>query len=129
MNGQNRQRFLACFAACGSVLKASRWARIARSMHYKWLEDPEYQAAFADASKRAVRVLHDEAVRRAHDGVRKPIRYKGKIIGYDTEYSDALLLALLKAGDPEHFRDRSSVEVSGGRDSAPLAVTVVYDEK
>jgi hypothetical protein len=50
--------------------------------------------------------LEDEAVRRAHEGLRKPVWYKGKIVGYETEYSDTLLLAVLKANNPDKFRDR-----------------------
>ena len=42
----------------------------------------------------------------AHEGLRKPVWYKGKIVGYETEYSDTLLLAMLKANNPDKFRDR-----------------------
>ena len=42
----------------------------------------------------------------AHEGLRKPVWYKGKIVGYETEYSDTLLLAVLKANNPDKFRDR-----------------------
>ena len=65
-------------------------------------------------------MLEDEAVRRAVDGVRKPIFYKGKPIRicgeivYETEYSDALLIQLLKAYNPEKFGDKRQVEVWNG---------------
>ncbi len=75
-------------------------------------DDAEYQSAFALAEKKASRTLEDEAVRRAHEGIRKAIRYKGKIVGYDQEYSDTLMLALLKGCAPDKFRDRSSVDVT-----------------
>jgi hypothetical protein len=55
---------------------------------------------------KAARTLEDAAVRRAHEGLRKPVWYKGKIVGYETEYSDTLLLAVPKANNPEKFRDR-----------------------
>jgi hypothetical protein len=42
----------------------------------------------------------------AHEGLRKPVWYKGKIVGYETENSDTLLLAVLKANNPDKFRDR-----------------------
>ena len=42
----------------------------------------------------------------AHEGLRKPVWSKGKIVGYETEYSDTLLLAMLKANNPDKFRDR-----------------------
>ena len=108
-SSRQQSRFLAAFGACANVLRAARWAKINRQCHYNWLkEDPTYAARFQEATERAARSLEDEAVRRAHEGLRKPVRYKGKIVGYDTEYSDSLLLALLKANNPEKFMDRSA---------------------
>jgi hypothetical protein len=102
-----QQRFLAAFSACGSLTQAARWAKIHRHTHYDWLEnDPTYKPAFEAAEKRAARSLEDEAVRRAHEGIRKAVRYKGKVVGYETEFSDSLLTTLLKATNPEKFRDR-----------------------
>lgn len=116
----SKQRaFLKCFEACSSILQASRWAKINRQTHYDWLEQPIYAAAFERSQKVAARTLEDEAVRRAHEGVRKTIRYKGKVVGYEQEYSDSLMLALLKANSPEKFRDRWSGELTG-KDGNPL---------
>ena len=42
-------------------------------MHYRKLEDPAYRAA----EQRAAQELEDEAVRRAKDGVKRPVLYKG----------------------------------------------------
>jgi hypothetical protein len=114
-----QRRFLAAFSACASITKASRWAKICRHNHYLWMDQPEYVKAFAEAELRAVRTLEDEAVRRAHDGITKTIRYKGRIVGYEKEYSDSLLLALLKAGAPEKYRERSDHRVSDP-DGKPL---------
>ncbi len=108
-----QRRFLACFAVCSSVTRAARWSKVARDTHYKWLDDKAYADAFAATERVAARSLEDEAVRRAHEGLRKAIRYKGKIVGYETEYSDTLLQALLKANAPDKFRDRQSVDHSG----------------
>ena len=107
-----QRRFLAAFEACSSILKAARWAKVHRSNHYQWLEGPAYAAAFQQAERRASRTLEDEAVRRAAEGLRKPVWYKGKIVGYETEYSDTLLVTLLKANNPDKFRDRSSSDVN-----------------
>lgn len=98
---------------CSSVTRAARWSKVARDTHYKWLDDKAYADAFAATERVAARSLEDEAVRRAHEGLRKAIRYKGKIVGYETEYSDTLLQALLKANAPDKFRDRQSVDHSG----------------
>jgi hypothetical protein len=61
--------------------------------------------------------LEDEAVRRAHDGVTKPVLYQGKRVYingrplYEHEYSDAMLMFLLKPGDRERFGDKSQLDL------------------
>ena len=66
---------------------------------------PRFQAADAVFTQ----TLKDEAVRRAHDGVRKLVLYKGEPVRYQGElvwehiYSDHLMIKLLEAGDPDHF--------------------------
>jgi hypothetical protein len=92
------------------VLVASRWSKVARSEHYRWLhEDPTYLPRFQAADAVFTQTLKDEAVRRAHDGVRKLVLYKGEPVRYQGElvwehiYSDHLMIKLLEAGDPDHF--------------------------
>jgi hypothetical protein len=92
------------------VLVASQWSKVARSEHYRWLhEDPSYRRRFEAADRRYTQTLKDEAVRRAHDGVRKLVLYKGQPVFYQGEplfehvYSDHLLIKLLEAGDPDKF--------------------------
>jgi hypothetical protein len=114
-----QERFLAAFAACGSVLRASRWARVHRQTHYFWLrEDPTYSARFDEARRRAAQELEDEAVRRAMEGIRRPVIYRGKQVFvegqplFETRYSDQLLIRLLEANNPERFgRRHESAEV------------------
>lgn len=101
------------------------------SRHYRWLDsDKEYEAAFAEASRRAGDTLEAEAVRRAHRGVRRPALWQGrpqyeiekdaetgKIISRKqvviVEYSDTLMVTLLKAWKPEKYRDRAELKVKG----------------
>ena len=59
------------------------------------------------------RLRLDEAERRAVDGVKQDVFYKGKVIAQKREYSDGLLTTLLKAGDPDRFADRKKLEHSG----------------
>lgn len=107
-------RFLRCFEACASVTQAARWAKVVRRTHYDWLEQSEtYRAAFERATTIAGRALEDEAVRRAHEGLRKAIRYKGRVVGWETEYSDSLMLALLKGFLPDKYKDRTDLRVNG----------------
>lgn len=115
---QHQSKFLAAFSACGSISRASRHAQLDRTTHYSWMEtDPSYPARFKVAEARAARALEDEAVRRAHEGVRRPVLHKGKqvYIGgeplHEVEYSDRLLMFLLEANNPDKFRRRSDMNV------------------
>ena len=75
----NQTRFLRCFSVCGQVGEAARRARIHRDTHYAWLEDdPQYKAKFRALVPQVVRMLEDEAIRRAHQGMSTPVLHKGK---------------------------------------------------
>ena len=65
-------------------------------------------------------MLEDEAIRRACEAIRRPVLYRGKQVYvdglplYETTCSDALLMFLLKAYNPEKFGDKQHVEVWNG---------------
>lgn len=126
--GQNGQRrFLACFAECGSIRMAARWAGCSREMHRKWLkEDALYRDKFREAEAHAGRTLEDEAVERAVHGIRQPVLYKGKQVYvqglpvFERIVSDGLLTLLLKANNPDKFKDRSVVETAWDGDVTKL---------
>jgi hypothetical protein len=98
-----------CYDETGRVLEASRWANVARSAHYQWLEeDPTYRAMFQAARIKAAQRL--EAVRVAHYGLPKlvlykgePARIEGKLLYAHKSYSNRLMARLLKALDPDRF--------------------------
>ena len=50
--------------------------------------------------------LEDEAVRRGVEGVERGIYHNGKRIATECEYSDTLLIFLLKGAMPEKYRER-----------------------
>jgi hypothetical protein len=69
-------------------------------------------------------MLEDEAIRRACEAIRRPVLYRGKQVYvdglplYETTCSDALLMFLLKAYNPEKFGNKPQVQVwSGDLDS------------
>ena len=98
---------------------AAEMAGIDRGRHYDWLKaDPEYRAEFEKVQDQAVQALEDEAVRRAYHGIEKPITVAGKreII---REYSDTILIFLLKGARPQKYRDNVRQEVTGA-DGVPL---------
>ena len=86
---------------------ACRAARLPRARAYEWREaDPDFAKAWDDAVERGTDALEDEAVRRAMQGVLKPVYQGGKKVGAIREYSDTLLIFLLKARRPEKFKER-----------------------
>ena len=122
-----QRRFLAAFAASASVIQAARWAKLSRQAHYNWMkDDPTYPERFERVKAQAARTLEDEAVRRAHEGLRREIRYKGRVVGHEIEYSDTLMLALLKANSPEKFRDRSETAIT--TPDGPITIRVEYED-
>ena len=96
---------------------------IDRGSHYDWIHgDPDYAVAFDYAQRCASRMLEDVAKSRAVDGVvRKKFGKDGEpIIDPETglqyverEYSDTLLIFLLKGNNPEKFRERHEVKHGG----------------
>ncbi len=114
---QRKKTFLAAFAACACVAAASRATGIARQCHYNWLRsDPDYALKWETARAEAVGLLADEAKRRAVDGTPRMKFYQGKpLIDPSTggpcverDYSDTLLIFLLKAWAPETYGDRAT---------------------
>jgi hypothetical protein len=102
-------------------------AKVGRSSHYRWMEEsPSYREAFEVARDDAADLLEAEARRRAVEGVEKPTGWhQGKPGGYVREYSDLLLIFLLKGVRPEKYRDR--VETGGWL--ASIDVTKLSDDQ
>jgi hypothetical protein len=108
-----RVAFLAALADTGSVVRAVKLAKVARSVAYEHREsDAGFAAAWKEAERIAVEQMESEARRRAVDGTLKPVFQGGKRVGEVREYSDVLLIFLLKAHDPK-YRDKQQVEHSG----------------
>jgi hypothetical protein len=60
----------------------------------------------------ATTLLEDEAKRRACNGVLKPVFQGGKKVGVVREYSDTLLIFLLKCWHPARYGDRYRQEAA-----------------
>lgn len=111
---KKQKDFLALLEEHCSVTVAAKKAKLPRSNIYLWREeDPSFRTAFEKSCNIAVGVLEDEAIRRAHQGVVRPVFQGGKKVGSVREYSDTLLIKLLQARDPEKYKDRVSKEITG----------------
>jgi hypothetical protein len=123
---QKQKAFLDKFCDLANITQAAKAARIGRQTVYDWIEnDPDFKKQFKKARKVAVGVLEDEAVRRAVEGIDKPIFYKGKRVKAKVkEYSDTLLIVLLKANAPKKYKDRVQAEHTG-KGGTPLSTLQV----
>ena len=98
--------FLEAYAKIGSIGAAAKKTKISRRSHFRWMKsDPAYAAAFSVAEDRAIEAMELEARRRAVKGTVKPVFYKGTRCGGIREFSDVLLIFLLKAKRPAVYRE------------------------
>jgi hypothetical protein len=98
----------------GIVTDAARAAGVHRCTPYAWYEDDaEFAAAWVDAVEQAIDTMESEAFRRAVEGLEKPVFQGGRCVGSIREYSDTLLIAMLKAHRPAKYRDHTSMEITG----------------
>ena len=110
--------FLAAFRITGNITHAVKAAKVSRRSHSKWLENADYAKAFADAKAEADEALEMEARRRAVKGLRRYKFYKGEPVLHpvtgkpyvEHEYSDGLLIQLLKANLPDKYAERIKAE-------------------
>jgi hypothetical protein len=132
-------------AKTGNIGASCRAARISRSYMVKvwrgegkfreWteeqLEEHElFKELEAEARENAIDLLEQEAVRRARDGIDKPIVYQGKVVSTFKEYSDTLMNTLLRAERPSKYRENLNLTNSDGSLAAAFAAAVkgVADE-
>lgn len=109
-----RAKFLKELADCGCVLYAARKAGIDKVTAYNHRnKDAAFAAAWDEAIEASRDVMEREARRRAIDGVLKPVFQGGLHVGDVQEYSDTLLIFLMKGAHPEKYRERASFEHSG----------------
>jgi len=124
-----RPKFLEALAETANVSEAAQYAGVDRSTAYRHKERYEQFASdWEDALEQACDSLEREAWRRAVEGVDHPVMYQGIITDTYKDYSDTLLIFLLKAHRPEKFRERTALDVtSGGQPVQFTTVEVVKD--
>ena len=108
-----QKRFLREYEKFPTVKSAASRSKINRRTHQRWLKaDPKYAAAYTELKDDMVEELEAEVYRRAVLGVERPITVAGERVMV-REYSDRLLMFLLKAEKPEKYRDRREVKHGG----------------
>jgi hypothetical protein len=88
-----------------SPARAAKAAGVGRSTAYLWRrQDPEFAQKWDDAVAEGIGVLEEEARRRAVDGYNaRPIYHRGAVVCEVKDYSDKLLIFLLKTRMPEVY--------------------------
>jgi hypothetical protein len=120
---ERQDDFLIAFEELANIKGACKKSNVPRRTFYEWLEKDIFKKKYERSEKIAISVLEDEAYRRAVEGTDKPVFQGGVKVGTIKEYSDTLLIVLLKARQPEKYKERSTQEITGkdGKDiGAPI---------
>lgn len=119
--------FLKTYSETGNISHSARKAQVTRQAVYARRDiDDAFRSAMVEAKEQANAALEAEALRRATKGTLKPIFYQGAKCGAVREFSDTLLIVLLKANMPEKYRENARIEHAGVPGS-PIAVAVEHD--
>lgn len=128
-----RDALLSALRERGGVLReACRAAGVSKTRVYVAMQaDPglraEVEAARAEGIEEGLDRAETELLRRAIDGVERPVYQGGDLVGHVIEYSDTLLLAYLNAhGTGRGYYRHSRVELTG-RDGGPVAIAADSD--
>jgi hypothetical protein len=120
------EAFLQGIQAGLHVLDAATMAKVNVATPYRRRdEDEAFRLAWEQADRIGTQALEAEAGRRAYHGTLKPVYYMGKECGQIREYSDTLLMFLLRARRPKKYRDNAKFE-HVGRDGAALPRVMIY---
>jgi hypothetical protein len=120
-------KFIDHLSRHGVVTVAAKAAGISRTEAYRQrAEEKDFADRWNDAMEQAADMMEKEAIRRAYSGVMKPVWHQGAKVGSVKEYSDTLLIFLLKGARPGKFRENHRVEVSGpGGGAIPIKEIIV----
>jgi len=118
--------------SCGKTADASACSvGLPRRTLYRWRrEDPLFAERWQLATARkapepTMDPLELEAMRRAVEGTEKPVFRGGTCVGHTVDYSDSMLMFLLKAKYPEKYDRREKgagvddplLDIAGARDA------------
>ncbi len=118
--------FLDHIAAGQSVRSAATTVGVKPSTPYTWRkQDKRFAAAWEAAEEAGTDIIEEEAFRRAVKGVEKPVYRGGEVVGHIADYSDAMLMFLLKSRRPERYGN--SGKTSTGKTSEGLNLKGVRD--
>lgn len=114
-NKAEKNKWLNEFVQRGSITATCKARKISRQTFYDWTkQDTEFKKVFEEQARPMITtLLEDEAYRRAMQGVPKGIYYKGEKIATEREYSDSLLVTLLRANCPQRYKNVVDTTLNG----------------
>jgi hypothetical protein len=108
------EAFLSALLEGVHIRDACKVAVVDSGIVYRRRKDDEaFRLAWQEAIDIGTDELAAEAARRAYHGLLKPVFHAGEICGHIREYSDSLLMFLLRARDPGKYRESHKVEHTG----------------
>jgi len=120
---KKRRVFLTVLAKTGRVAEAARSCGFqdTSSLQKFRRDNDDFAEEWDLAIEAAANILEEEAIRRAVEGVLEPIYYKGEIAGYKTNYSDALMMFILRGLKPSVYRETAR----GGETNINFGIAVL----
>lgn len=104
--------FLAELLNAPNVAEACRIAGIDRTTAYNHKHaDQDFSAAWDSAIELSMDKAEAELYRRAVEGVEKPVYQGGELVGHLQEYSDTLLIFMLKSRRRATYGERLTVDI------------------
>ena len=108
---KQKDSFIDALSQTGNITKSCVASGISRRVAYNFREkDKAFSEAWDDALETGTDALEAEAWRRATKGTERPVYQGGKLVGHIQEYSDVLLIFLLKGKRPKVYADLHRVE-------------------
>ncbi len=89
-----------------TTFEAAKYAKVDRALVVEWKGDPSFSYRLSLAEEDAADLLEQEAIRRARDGFEKGVYHKGERVDSELQYSDSLMVFLLKGRRNAVFGDR-----------------------
>lgn len=115
LTAKKREEFLEALEETGNVSASAKAIGLSRVRMYEIRhEDPEFKARWDEAVEVGVDALEQEARRRAYHGTTKPVYQGGALVGEIQEYSDTLMIFLLKGKRRQIFGDKREVTGKDG---------------
>lgn len=105
--------FLKAYTEELTIAGAIRVTGVDHTAHHYWMRSHGvYKRLFEDLREFVVEALEGEAFRRSYHGVTEAVFYQGEVCGSKTNYSDTLLMFLLRAANPDKYRERSTMDLN-----------------